>query len=102
MVAGNPATVAGSVARPLGRLATVLGRYDDAEAHFRLALELHTRLQAPYWTARTELDWANLLLARARPGDKQAAGIGSRRPGLIAEANHYGGLLNGPNALLDR
>jgi len=66
---------------------------------FRLALELHTRLQAPYWTARTELDWANLLLARARPGDKQAAGDRIEAARLIAESHHYGGLTeSGPRA----
>lgn len=92
MVAGNPATVAGSVARPLGRLATLLGQCDAAEAHLRDALAVHERLRAPYWIARTQLDWADLLLVRDEPGDRQAARELVRASRQIAEAHDYAGL----------
>jgi len=61
------------VARPLGRLATLLGRYDDAETHLRAALAMHQRMQAPYWIARTQLDLAELCIARKGPTDAAAA-----------------------------
>ena len=49
------------MARSLGCLAHRLGRPDEAEGHFRRALEVHERLQSPYWTAQTQLDFADLL-----------------------------------------
>jgi hypothetical protein len=53
--------VLGAVADALGRLAVVLGRPDDAEAHFREAVEVHGRLGAPFLLARTELALSTLL-----------------------------------------
>jgi len=63
----------GAAARPLGRLATLLGRYDDAEDHLRAALAMHERMQAPYWIARTQADLADLALARDADGDTRQA-----------------------------
>jgi len=65
------ATSNGAVAGELATLATVLGRYDDAETHFTHALELHERLQAPFYVALTKLEWGGMLLAR-RAGDDLA------------------------------
>ena len=58
----------GAAARTLGRLATLLGRYDDAETHLGDALVMHERIQAPFWIARTRIDQAELCLTR-RAGD---------------------------------
>ena len=63
----------GSVARSLGLLATVTKRWDDAERHFEEALELNERVGARPWLARTQEDYARMLLARARPGDHDRA-----------------------------
>ena len=63
----------GSVSHYLGLLATTLERYDEAEGRFRAAAETHTRIGAPTWLARTELEWARLLLRRDRPGDRTQA-----------------------------
>jgi class 3 adenylate cyclase/tetratricopeptide (TPR) repeat protein len=63
----------GSVSHYLGLLAATLDRYDEAEAHFRAAVEMHTRIEAPTWLARTELEWARLLLRRDGPGDRDRA-----------------------------
>jgi class 3 adenylate cyclase len=63
----------GFVARPLGRLATLLGRQDEAEHHLRFALEEHRRIDAPYWIARTQLDYADLLGQRGRMNDTALA-----------------------------
>jgi hypothetical protein len=57
----------------LGRLATVLDRYDDADAHFRPATETHQRLRAPYLLASTRIAWprcspaAPTMTTTARP-----------------------------------
>lgn len=62
-------TVNGAVARALGRAATVSGDLEAAEEHFVTAHRIHARLGAPYWTARAELDHAELCLARRGRGD---------------------------------
>jgi tetratricopeptide (TPR) repeat protein len=63
----------GSVARHLGLLAETLGRRDDAERHFEDALELNERIGARSWLARTQLDYAGMLLARDGQGDAARA-----------------------------
>jgi len=61
--------VSGSVARPLARAAAMLGNYDQAEQWFATAHDIHTKLQAPFWTALGQLDHADLCLARRAEGD---------------------------------
>jgi ATP/maltotriose-dependent transcriptional regulator MalT len=56
---GEPVT--GSVHRPLGQLAALLGRDDDAQEHFERALAVHTRMRAELWIARSEIDLAEVL-----------------------------------------
>ena len=62
-------TTDGPVALHLGVLATTLQEYDDAERHFAEALDISNNLSAPYWVARTQLEWAELLRRRAEPDD---------------------------------
>jgi hypothetical protein len=61
--------VAGSFASALGTLATTLGRYDEAEAHFAAAAELEGRLGAQLFLARTRVGWARALIGRGWPED---------------------------------
>ncbi len=61
MVVFNLGVSEGALARSLGRLAHLLDQPDAAEAHFRTALSINERLEAPYWIARTQLDYADLL-----------------------------------------
>jgi hypothetical protein len=62
----------GSVSRPLGVLATVLSRWDDAVRHFDDALAMNARARP--WVAETQFDYARTLLARDAPGDRERAG----------------------------
>ena len=57
----------------LGRLAALLGRYDEAEAHLARAHEIHEAMPAPYFLARTRVAWADLLLAHGDPADHDRA-----------------------------
>lgn len=59
----------GAVARYLGLLATVLGRWDDAEAHFIAALALNERLGARIFVTATRHDHGRMLLRRGAPAD---------------------------------
>ena len=61
MVVFNYGICEGALARSLGRLSQLLGRSDAADAHFRTALSINERIEAPYWIARTQLDFADLL-----------------------------------------
>src|SRR5439155_23060050 len=64
----------GSAARTLGVAATTAGRFERAERHFQDALAFNERIGARPWRARTEEDYARMLLARNGPGDSDRAG----------------------------
>ena len=64
----------GSIARNLGQLAALLGRTDDAARHFEDALGRNERMGVRPWLAYTQHDYAQLLLARSGPGDRERAG----------------------------
>jgi hypothetical protein len=47
----------------------MLVHFEDADAHFTGALEIHQRLTAPFFIALTRLERARMLLARRASGD---------------------------------
>jgi DNA-binding SARP family transcriptional activator/tetratricopeptide (TPR) repeat protein len=59
-----------SASRPLGTLATRLGRLEDAERHFEEALEMNERMGARPELAHTQVDYARMLRVRDGPGDR--------------------------------
>ena len=61
-------TAEGPVAHFLGGLSHVLGRHDDADAHFAKAAAFSARVDAKFFGARTDLAWARTLLAPRRTG----------------------------------
>jgi DNA-binding SARP family transcriptional activator len=63
----------GSVARYLGLTASLLERFDDAERHFEAALAMNDRMGLRPWVARSEEDFAGVLLRRGQPGDAERA-----------------------------
>ncbi len=63
----------GSVARHLGLLAHALGRWDEAESHFGVALEANAQAGAPVLVAHTRRDYSALLRVRGEPGDWELA-----------------------------
>jgi tetratricopeptide (TPR) repeat protein len=62
----TPAGIAsrGSIELNLGRLASALGRHEEAEAHLQTALDAHRAFRAPLLEARTYLALGEALLAR--------------------------------------
>jgi DNA-binding SARP family transcriptional activator/tetratricopeptide (TPR) repeat protein len=62
-----------STSRPLGILATVLGRFDDAARHFEEALRMNERMGARPWVAHTQADHARMLLRRNAERDRERA-----------------------------
>ena len=63
----------GAVAYYLGLLATTLERWDDAEEHFRFALERHEFMQLPPYITNTQHQYATMLAKRGDAADIEQA-----------------------------
>jgi DNA-binding winged helix-turn-helix (wHTH) protein/tetratricopeptide (TPR) repeat protein len=65
-VIGSPVALAymGSFAMRLGMLATLLGRYDEAEGYFRSAIAWAENAEARPWLAHTRIEYGRMLLGR--------------------------------------
>jgi DNA-binding CsgD family transcriptional regulator len=72
-VIGNATACYGAVSRYLGTLAATMERWEEAAQHFEEALEMNTRMGARPWLAHTQHEYANMLLARNQPGDREEA-----------------------------
>ncbi|HEX2272662.1 MAG TPA: AAA family ATPase [Acidimicrobiales bacterium] len=93
----------GASSRYLGQLATLLGRPEEAEAHFEAAHRVHERLGAPGWLAHGRVDHARMLLARNAAGDAArardlaaAAQKSYRALGMAAHERRAGALVDEP------
>jgi DNA-binding SARP family transcriptional activator len=64
VVVGRNATFNGSASWLLGWLAAAQGRYELAETHYAAAQEMHAAMGARPFHARTQVAWAEMLLAR--------------------------------------
>ena len=76
----------GALDRSLGRLATVLGRFDDAERYLANAEAMHERTGAPLFLARTWADQAELYLTRKPTADTARAT--NRQPATTIAHEH--------------
>jgi hypothetical protein len=54
-------------------LAATLERWEDFERHAHQALARHEEMGTPPWLATTQIELANVLLARGRAGDTDRA-----------------------------
>jgi tetratricopeptide (TPR) repeat protein len=63
----------GSAQYTLARLATTRGKLDHAARHYEAALELERRWNARAWLVRTRAHYAEMLINRAGPGDRDLA-----------------------------
>lgn len=63
-------TVYGPVAYPVGLLETLLGRLDEADADFALALDINEQMEAPFFIALTKVAWARLLVDQGGDSEK--------------------------------
>jgi tetratricopeptide (TPR) repeat protein len=73
VVVGNANACTGAAARHLGMLATTMSRWAEAEKHFHAALEMNARIRARPYLAHTQQQYAEMLLSRAQPGDRDKA-----------------------------
>jgi class 3 adenylate cyclase len=82
--------VDGPVAVYLGKLASLLGRGEEANEHFTEALDISHKLDSPYWIARTQIEWARLLRER---GEDRAKAESMRESALRTARRHGFGAL---------
>lgn len=73
VVVGAGANCIGSVSLYLGQLATVMQRWDDAEAHFRRAVTCDEQRRNRPFIVYAKLAWAEMLLERDGAGDRDDA-----------------------------
>ena len=86
---GGP-TVEGPVSHTLGGLATLLGRYDEADAYFAHSAASSERANAKFFAARTNLLWGRMFAERVGPGDIEKAQDLLTKAHTAAVANGYG------------
>ena len=72
-LASDAVTSMGPVDQFLGGLATVIGRYDEANAYFAQCSSFCDRVGAKFFAARTDLSWGRMLTERQAPGDIEKA-----------------------------
>ena len=82
----------GPVSQFLGGLATVLGRYDEADSYFTRATAFNHRMRARFFAARTDLLWGRMLTVRGAPGDREKARALLTNAHSSARAHGYGGV----------
>jgi len=80
------------VSHYLGGLATVLGRYDEADAYFSQAAVMSQRMGAKFFAALTDLMWGKMLAERQAPGDTEKARDLLTKARTAAVAHGYGGV----------
>ena len=76
----------------LGGLATVLSRWDEAEAYFEEASELSTRGGMKFALAHTQLLWGSMLVAKGGSDDAHRARGLLEQTRSAAVANGYVGV----------
>ena len=85
-------TAEGPVANCLGGLATILGRYEDAERFFTLASSFATRYDARFFGAQTDLLWGQMLAQRGPSIEEQRVREFLDRALSVVRAHGYGGV----------
>jgi class 3 adenylate cyclase len=89
-VASGSVTASGLVSHSLGGLATVLRRYDEADAFFTQSSASSARMKAKFYGAITDLDWGCMLAQRQAEGDTEKARDLLTKAHNAAVAHGYG------------
>ena len=89
LATAGAATASCPVSYYLGGLATVLGRYEEANAYFAQAAAFNERFDAKFFAACTNLLWGNMLAERGEVGDIKRARALLTTAHEAAAANGY-------------
>jgi class 3 adenylate cyclase len=91
-VASGSVTASGLVSQSLGGLATVLRRYDEADAYFAQSAAISARMNAKFFAAVTDLFWGSMLAERKAEGDTEKARDLLTKAQGAAAAHGYGNI----------
>ncbi|MGP0030588.1 MAG: ATP-binding protein [Acidimicrobiales bacterium] len=80
----------GPISRTLGGLATVLGRFSEAESYFSHSAAMSEGVGANFFAARSDLSWGRMLLERRGSGDLERARELLTRAQAAATTHGYG------------
>jgi len=100
LVVGNAIACLGATSRFLGQLATVCNRWEEAEQHFRHAIELNKRLNARPWLAHSQFQYARMLRKRGQAQDIEMAGTLLDEACTAADALAMGALTSKIRAMM--
>jgi class 3 adenylate cyclase len=89
-VASGSVMASGLVSHSLGGLATVLGRYDEADSYFNQSSTTGARMKAKFYVAITDLLWGTMLAKRRASGDVERARDLLTKAHTAAVAHGYG------------
>ncbi len=95
-------TAYGPVAHPLGALARLLGRDDEAARCFAEAQVINTRMRASFFSAFTGVAWAEMLADTGGPDDLVRARAMADDALAGAIEGGYGGVEQAARALVER
>ena len=79
VVATGSGTASGLVSHYLGGLATVLGRYDEADVYFDHSAAMSAPMEAKFFAAMTDLLWGSMLAERQPKATPRRLGTFSPR-----------------------
>lgn len=85
----------------LGRMATVLGHFDDAERHFAIAQEIADGYGARWMASQTRLSLAEMLERRGSATDRESAQALAAEVQSAAQQQGYTGIAARAELLLD-
>lgn len=85
-----PVAFEGPVSLYLGGLATLLGRYDEADTYFAQSAAFSSRVGAKFVASRTDHLWGTMFAERQGPGDIDRARDHLIKARSVAAANGYG------------
>jgi hypothetical protein len=91
-VASGSVTASGLVSHSLGGLATVLRRYDEADAYFAQSAAMSARMNAQFFVATTDLLWGIMLAERKAQSDTEKARDLLTKAQASAAARGYGNI----------
>jgi tetratricopeptide (TPR) repeat protein len=91
-----------AVAFAIGQAHTVLGDYDRALAAFATARDIHQRVRAPYFIARSDLAEAITYAKRGTPQDRRTAEAFASKALLRANDHGFGQVERSATKLLNR
>jgi class 3 adenylate cyclase len=100
--ASGSVTASGLVSHSLAGLATVLRRYDEADAYFDQSAAISARMNAKYFVAKTDLLWGSMLAERRAEGDTEKARDLLTKAQAAAAAHGYGNVERRAAAALRR